>query len=137
MRKISLSTEIAHLYLSNSIILGPANREEKTDLDRAFGFAFVNNCGVPIVLHTYGVPEDSPKQEAGVMYEVVANPPADFEIMQPFQELVTVPPIIAIDQEEKKSSVKPESDQIPKGAWFHVGSTQIVPPNRTSCSVSP
>jgi len=38
-------------------------------------FRFVNNCGVGVVLRTFGVPEGSPKDEVGVMHNVVKDVP--------------------------------------------------------------
>lgn len=37
-------------------------------------FRLVNNCRVPIVVSTFGVPDGSPRDEAGVFHNVVADP---------------------------------------------------------------
>jgi hypothetical protein len=35
----------------------------------------VNNCRVPIVIRTFGVPDVSPVGEVGLLHNIIANPP--------------------------------------------------------------
>jgi hypothetical protein len=42
--------------------------------------AFVNNCRVGIVLRTFGVPEGSPKDEVGVMHDIVKDRKSKYKL---------------------------------------------------------
>ena len=55
--------------------IGKRPRRNDSEPASRIWFRFVNNCRVPIVIRTSGVPDDSPVGEAGLFHKVVANPP--------------------------------------------------------------
>jgi hypothetical protein len=69
--------------------VGPGEPRSEDEPDTRVWFRLTNNCKVPIIVYTFGVPEGSPEYEQGVMYKVVANPPifgrvvAKFKYAQP------------------------------------------------------
>lgn len=89
----------------------------------------VNNCRVPIIVHTFGVPEGSPRYEQGVMYEVVANPPV-FGGVQMYMPSPSTPhqPHGVTEPKEQSAPTQTESDETPSGYMFHVGSFQSLAP---------
>jgi hypothetical protein len=54
--------------------LGKGTRFNENEPANRIWFRLVNNCRVPIVIRTFGVPEGSPREEAGLFHNVVANP---------------------------------------------------------------
>jgi hypothetical protein len=53
--------------------MGAGERFSDDEPPKRVWFQFVNNCGVAVVLRTFGVPEGSPKDEVGVMHDVVKD----------------------------------------------------------------
>src|SRR3954471_2667053 len=66
--------ERAFVYLQFDHISNGPRRDEKEPAYRIW-LRFVNNCRVPIVIRTSGVPDGSPVDEVGLFHNVVANPP--------------------------------------------------------------
>ena len=89
----------------------------------------VNNYRVPIIVHTFGVPEGSPTYEQGVMYKVVANPPV-FGGMQMYMPGPSTPhqPQAVTEPKEQSAPAQTEPDETPSGYMFHVGSFQSLAP---------
>jgi len=85
----------------------------------------INNCRVPIIVHTFGVPEGSPKFEQGVMYKVVANPPVLGMVIEGFKTGQTNEPM---SHKEQATPTQTRSDETPEGYMFHVGSFQSLAP---------
>ena len=54
--------------------VGTGEQRSEDESTSRIWLRIVNNCRFPIVLRTTGVPDESPKEEVGVMYEVAANP---------------------------------------------------------------
>jgi hypothetical protein len=66
--------ERAFVYLQFDHI-GKGPRRDETEPAYRIWFHLVNNCRVPIVIRTSGVPNGSPVGEVGFFHKVVANPP--------------------------------------------------------------
>lgn len=85
-----------------------------------------NNCRVPIIVRTFGVPKGGPPDEQGVMDEVVANPSISILggiIVHPSTALPRPPA-----GDETQSSA--QANQMPEGYWSEVSSSQSIPPGR-------
>jgi len=88
----------------------------------------VNNCRVPIIVRTFGVPEGSPKYEQGVMYEVIANPPVPLPVVLMGSRSVPERTTEVSIQENQAPQTQTRSEEIPNGYMFHVGSFQSLAP---------
>ena len=66
--------ERAFTYLQFDHI-GKGPRRDEDEPAYRIWFRFVNNCRVPIVIRTSGVPDGSPVGEVGLFHNVVANSP--------------------------------------------------------------
>ena len=66
--------ERAFTYLQFDHVAKGPRRNENEQAYRIW-LRFVNNCRVPIVIRTSGVPDGSPVGEVGLFHNVVANPP--------------------------------------------------------------
>ena len=54
--------------------MGQGPRFNENEPVNRIWFRLVNNCRLPIVIRTFGVPDGSPRGEAGLFHDVVANP---------------------------------------------------------------
>jgi len=81
---------------------------------------FVNNCRVPIVLRTFGAPEGSSKEEAGLIHEVVKD--VQFQT----RGVKVEPPL-----PNRESSEPDDEPQMPAGYDSEVSSTESVPPGQS------
>ena len=77
-------------------------------------FRLENNCDIAIVVTTFGVPDGSPAEEVGVMYEIVIN-------AQPNGVLTEAP------SQRQATATQPEVT-MPQGTMFDVGSSISIPP---------
>lgn len=66
--------ERAFTYLQFDHV-GKGTRRNENEPAYRIWFRLVNNCRVPIVIRTSGVPDGSPVGEVGLFHNVVANPP--------------------------------------------------------------
>jgi hypothetical protein len=66
--------ERAFTYLQFDHV-GKGPRRNENEPAYRIWFRLVNNCRVPIVIRTSGVPDGSPVGEVGFLHNVVANPP--------------------------------------------------------------
>ena len=100
--------------------VGPGEQRSDDESTSRTWLRLVNNCRFPIVLRTTGVPDESPKEEVGVMYEVVANPVVEGMVLlqPPVTADSSTPPS---GNEDERSSAQSESTKMPKGTMFHVG----------------
>jgi hypothetical protein len=108
--------------------MGPGEQRGQDESSRRIWLRLVNNCKFPIVLRTYGVPDESAKEEVGVMYDVVANP-----VLEGMVQLGPAPAGSSAEptgNEVARPSAESESTEIPKGTIFHVSSTEVVPPGK-------
>jgi hypothetical protein len=84
-----------------------------------------NNCRLGIVVRANGVPDDSPKDEVGLEYEVVANPATN---------VVSFSASSADKRESGQSgnsqTAKTKSDEIPRGYMGEVASSVTVGPGQ-------
>jgi hypothetical protein len=55
--------------------IGAGTQRDEDDPATRIWLRLVNNCRVPIVVDANGVPDESPKEEVGLRYWIVANPP--------------------------------------------------------------
>ena len=55
--------------------IGPGAQRSDDEPPMRIWLHLVNNCRVPIVFTANGVPDESPKDEVGLRYRIVANPP--------------------------------------------------------------
>ncbi len=83
-------------------------------------FRFVNNCRVRISLSAFGAPDGSPKDEVGVMHDVVRDS-ADLIL-----DVSNNPPA-----PDAKRSDKDEEANMPTGYEFDVGSRVTIPPGKS------
>jgi hypothetical protein len=114
--------------------MGRGLRRREAEPEVRLWLRFVNNCNVPVNLHTFGVPEGSPRYEVGVMDEVVEDRP-DLQVISDDDE---PPPINWSALESNSRSEQPapavkqqannQSERIPDGYWFEVGSFMTVRP---------
>jgi hypothetical protein len=81
-----------------------------------------NNCRIAIVVRANGVPDDSPKDEVGLEYEVVLNP----AIRGP----IILPDTGEPEPREKGKAQNPEtkSDEVPTGYMEEVASFVVIGP---------
>jgi hypothetical protein len=109
--------------------VGQGEPRSEDEPDTRVWLRLTNNCRVPIIVRTFGVPEGSPKYEQGVMYEVVANPPV-FGGMQVYMPGPSTPhqPHGVTEPKEQSAPTQTESDETPSGYMFHVGSFQSLAP---------
>jgi|SRR6266850_1145926 len=105
--------------------VGQGEPRSEDEPDTRVWFQLTNNCKVPIIVRTFGVPEGSPKYEQGVMYEVVANPPIFGQMIANFK---SGQPHKVTDRKEQTPPTQPQSDEIPRGYMFHVGSSDSLAP---------
>jgi hypothetical protein len=84
-----------------------------------------NNCRVPIVVLANGVPDDSPKDEVGVMHDVVATrvPPMVVQGKIPSMDRPA-----AASTEDKNESV---AEEMPRGYMIDVGSSVTIMPGKS------
>ena len=109
--------------------VGTGEQRSEDESSSRIWLRVVNNCRFPIVLRTTGVPDESPKEEVGIMYEVVANPVAQgMVILSP--EPTKGQSTTRAGNEHEKPLARPESTEMPKGTMFHVGSAQVLPPSK-------
>jgi hypothetical protein len=104
----------------------PRNRNEPTS---RIWLRLVNNCRVPIIVSTFGVPDGSPKGEAGVMDTVVpvVVSGATGSGTVPLEPL---PPPLGSASPEQKPSTDAKADEMPEGYMFEVGSSESIPPGK-------
>jgi hypothetical protein len=69
-----VNRERAFTYLQFDHV-GKGPRRSEDEPAYRIWFRLVNNCRVPIVIRTSGVPDGSPAGEVGIFHKVVANPP--------------------------------------------------------------
>jgi hypothetical protein len=55
--------------------VGPGIPRDEDEPATRIWLRLVNNCRFPIVVTANGVPDESPKEEVGLRYQIVANPP--------------------------------------------------------------
>jgi hypothetical protein len=55
--------------------IGAGTQRDEDEPATRIWLRLVNNCRVPIVVTANGVPNESPKEEVGLRYWIVANPP--------------------------------------------------------------
>lgn len=81
---------------------------------------FVNNCEVGVVLRTFGVPEGSPKDEVGVMHDIVKDPQFWIRGFKAEQ------PALNAKDAEPKQTVK-----MPRGYYFDLASAETILPGES------
>jgi hypothetical protein len=74
LEQFIFNKERAFTYLQFDHV-GKGTRRNENEPAYRIWLRFVNNCRVPIVIRTSGVPDGSPAGEVGLFHNVVANPP--------------------------------------------------------------
>ncbi len=107
--------------------LGPGIRRDESESPSRIWLLLTNNCRVPIIVSTYGVPEGSPKDEQGVMDEVVPNPEVG-----PIPLFGTGPQAQTPTSQGKESATENRAAEVPRGYMSEVGSFQSIPSGRAT-----
>jgi hypothetical protein len=108
--------------------MGTGIRRDEGEPSSRIWLRLVNNCRVPIIVSTFGVPHGSPKGEIGVMDEVV--PVMVFGVTQGVGPVPLIPlsPPLGPPMPEHQPSTKGEVDKMPSGYMFDVGEAESIPP---------
>ena len=104
----------------------PRNESEPTS---RIWLRLVNNCRVPIIVSTFGIPDGSPKYEVGVMDEVVPVSVSGLVTMGQLPMTPLPPPFSPVTPEQKPLT-KAVANEMPSGYTFDVGSFEVIPPGR-------
>jgi hypothetical protein len=93
-------------------------------------FKFVNNCNVPITISTFGVPDGTPRDEAGVMDRVIRDEHSgiEAEFLPPMAVFQFPPGMSETPSQDQTAGTRSESEKMPFGYWFEVGSSDVIPP---------
>jgi hypothetical protein len=128
MEKFLIDPNRPYVYLKFDHTGKGIPRSESEPTSRIW-LRLVNNCHVPIIVSTFGIPKGSPKYEAGVMDKVV--PVAASELVTIGQlPMAPLPPPFGPAAPEPKPSTKAMVDEMPSGYMFDVGSFSIIPPGK-------
>lgn len=100
--------------------IGPGAPRSEDEPKQRVWLRLVNNCRVPIAVRANGVPDESPKDEIGVEYDVVANP----EIFG----VVSDKPEDKIAASQQKSEASTNEKVMPRGYMEEVGSLVTIEP---------
>jgi hypothetical protein len=117
-----------YVYLKFDHIGVGIQRNENEPISRIW-LRLVNNCRVPIIVSTFGVPGGSPKGEAGVMDNVVPVVISGVTVGHGIQ-VESIPPPLAPVEPEQKVPAKNTMDEMPGGYMFEVGSSDTIPPGK-------
>jgi len=105
--------------------VGPGAPRGRGEADTRIWLRLTNNCRVPILVQANGVPDESPKDEIGLMYEVVANRPVN-------GLLIAVGPEASGKSGERKNerqqNAETEQESMPRGTMSEVGSLIRIDP---------
>lgn len=102
--------------------VGPGAPRSEGEPPTRIWLSLVNNCRVPIVVRTNGVPDESPKEELGLEYDVVAN--------RPVKSMALIPEKNESNAAQLKAS-ETEALEIPRGYIEEVASTQNIGPSES------
>jgi hypothetical protein len=100
--------------------MGAGERFSDDEPPQRVWFRFVNNCGAGVVLRTFGVPEGSPKDEVGMMHDVVKDVPK-FGVIH-----VKNP-----SERNRGSSDLHRNEKMPTGYDADVSSSASIPPGQS------
>jgi len=129
MEKFLIDPNRPYVYLKFDHIGKGIPRSEREPTSRIW-LRLVNNCHVPIIVSTFGIPEGSPKYEAGVMDKIV--PVKTLGLVTIGQlPMAPLPPPLGPTAPEQKPSTKAMVDEMPSGYdAFDVGSFDVIPPGK-------
>lgn len=99
--------------------IGPGIPRDEDEPSLRIWLRLTNNCRIPILVRANGVPDESPKDEIGVQYEVVRNPEVRMAVLmdKPGSQKAT-------GQQEPEAAI----EELPRGNNFHVASLVSVEP---------
>ncbi len=108
--------------------IGPGAPRSDDEPTSRIWVRLTNNCRIPILVRANGVPDESPKDEVGVQYDVVPNPEIRGAVMFFPQSSVIGKSESekATDQQESQAKV----EEVPRGYLFHVASLVSIEPGR-------
>lgn len=125
LNKFLVDVNRPFVYLKFDHIGPGAPRTEDEPTSRIW-VRLTNNCLIPITVRANGVPDESPKDEVGVQYDVVANPKTQGT------STLYLPPSATGKSENDKSTERQEqqgkAQGIPRGYLFHVASLIAIDP---------
>jgi len=106
--------------------IGPGAPRREDEPTSRIWVRLTNNCLIPITVRANGVPDESPKDEVGVQYDVVAN-------AKPQGTVTLYLPSSAIGKSENDKSTDQKDQQgkeqgVPRGYLFHVASLITIDP---------
>lgn len=108
--------------------IGPGAPRSEDEPSTRIWLRLVNNCRIPIVVRANGVPDESPKEEIGLEYDVVANrtvhPLASWSGYAKPRLPQKTEPVPVVTQKESQA----EASEVPRGYMEEVASTIVVDP---------
>jgi hypothetical protein len=138
--RFRLSEGRPYVYLQLDHI-GPRTPRDNSEPLQGLWIRLDNNCSVPIVVNTFGVPPNSPPAEIGVLDTVVANPSVtgeqDVRLENGQEALAALPPQTGEPQPGSNAqssntpSKKHENEQMPHGYMFPVSSSVTILPGHS------
>jgi hypothetical protein len=104
--------------------IGPGVPRSVDEPNSRIWLRLTNNCRIPILVRANGVPDESPKDEVGLQYDVVSNPP--LRGMVSFSPSRKDEPQTGPNGETQESETK--ADEIPRGYMEEVSSLVTIGP---------
>lgn len=148
-QKVTLSPRVFVIDASRPYVylvtehIGTREPRREGEPKRGIWFWLVNNCKVPIIVSTFGVPPGSPEAEIGVMDDVVSNPRPVLSMVSwsPLDIERSPMPEVLLPSNPKDAQKKPQgkmpgeaepntSDLVPYGYMFDVRSSTIILPGK-------
>lgn len=106
--------------------IGPGAPWSKDESTTRIWLHLRNNCRVPITVLANGVPDDSPKDEVGLMYDVVEDPPSRIIVVRDTLQKTARKPQAASEKDAAVSEV----EEMPRGRLADFGSSISIPPGK-------
>lgn len=106
--------------------IGPGIRVKEDEPDTRIWLHLTNNCRVPIEVQANGVPNGSPKDEVGLMHDVVQNRSV-WGLFPSYAASAPRPPGLAKPVERESSTFV---EQMPRGYMSDVGSLVTIMPGK-------
>jgi len=105
--------------------IGPGAPRSPEEPNSRIWLRLRNNCRIAIVVRANGVPDDSPKDEVGLEYDVVSNPAIRGMLSLPTSS--TDNPETRVKRDRQNSETK--SDEVPRGYMEEVASLVTIGPS--------
>ncbi len=134
-RQFRVNQNRPYVYLQFDHV-GKGNPFSEEEPSRRVWFRLVNNCRVPIVVRTFGVPDGYPDNEAGLFHDIVRNPESTTSgvvtvlprpVGSKIDEILHPAPERPIEPHGLNS---PQVEPMPNGYDGDVSSTDTIPPGK-------